>query len=523
MLKAYSMSDHFNIVYYFFDAANKYPDKVAIIKDKESITFGRLAEQVLQTSQYFIDRGIEKGDRVLVFVPMSIDLYRIILSLFHIGAIAVFLDEWVNKKRMEMCCQVAQCKVLIGSHKFLILSFLSHELRRIPIKLSTFYPRAVGIKNHSTLVEGKDTALLTFTTGSTGVPKAAKRTHGFLNEQLKALIDKINPNPNDVDLVTLPIVLLVNLGTGCTSVIAQHNARKPASFNGRRLVDDLKKHTVNRCIASPYFVQSLSRYVLDNNIIDIALDKLFVGGAPVFPVDVIFFKKAFPLCDMEIIYGSTEAEPISSIKAPELLKQDRHNLRAGLNVGKPSHLADVRIIDRVDGAISCSSDVHLEELVLPVGQLGEIIVRGPHVLTEYYNNSKALKENKIRYRDVCWHRTGDSGYLDTEGNLYLTGRCNALIMHEGKLIAPFIYENYLKNIEGIEIGTVLEQDGNIMLFVELCDLSWLEKVNSILESSDLFFESIKYVKKIPRDPRHHSKIDYLALSHIQKRRHFFSF
>lgn len=510
------MNNYFNIVQYFFEAAQKYPDKVAIIKDKDSITFGRLAEQVEQTSTYFTRKGIVKGDHVLVFVPMGINLYRILLSLFNIGATAVFLDEWVNKKRMELCCEVAQCKVFIGTHKFLMFSVFSKALSRIPIKLSTSFSKQVVDRLPSVYVEREDTALLTFTTGSTGVPKAAKRTHGFLNEQLKALIEKINPHADDVDLVTLPIVLLVNLGVGCTSVIANHKAKDPASFKGKQITAQLFRYNVTRCIASPYFALSLSKYLSEQSVIGTALNNLFVGGAPVFPIDALTLQKSLPNCDIEIVYGSTEAEPISAITAYELVRYSKDDLTTGLCVGKPFRLAEVRVIHIVDGPISCSNEVELLEMSLAIGDIGEIIVRGPHVLTAYYNNPKAFEENKINYGEVCWHRTGDSGYLDESGKLFLTGRCSALITHDGKVLAPFIYENYLKNIDGVEIGTILELKGEVWLFIELTNNSWKEKVDLALrESIDLTFDDIKYVRRIPRDPRHHSKIDYTALSQLR--------
>ena len=70
------------------------------IHKNKAISFSEFEKQIKDTSNYFLNKGISKGDRVLIFVPMSIDLYRIVLALFNIGATAVFLDELVSKKRM---------------------------------------------------------------------------------------------------------------------------------------------------------------------------------------------------------------------------------------------------------------------------------------------------------------------------------------------------------------------------------------------------------------------------------------
>ena len=124
----------FNIVSLFFNAAQEYPTKIAIIdKDKET-TFSEFERDIKDTANYFRYKGIEKGDRVLIFVPMSIDLYRIVLALFHIGATAVFLDEWVNVSRMKACCEVAQCKVFIGSSKARVLSFFFKWIKKDTFK-----------------------------------------------------------------------------------------------------------------------------------------------------------------------------------------------------------------------------------------------------------------------------------------------------------------------------------------------------------------------------------------------------
>ena len=87
-----------NISELFISAAKSYPNKIAIIDPKGSITYSDLEKEVQKTAAYFQKKGIKRIDRVLVFVPMGIDLYRIVLALFYIGATAVFLDEWVNKK-----------------------------------------------------------------------------------------------------------------------------------------------------------------------------------------------------------------------------------------------------------------------------------------------------------------------------------------------------------------------------------------------------------------------------------------
>ncbi|WP_114784115.1 AMP-binding protein [Botryobacter ruber] len=503
------MTQPFNIVRHFFEAAKRHPDTIAIIHQKQQVTFREFEQQVLDTAAYFTEKGIGKGDRVMLFVPMSIDLYRIVLALFHIGATAVFLDEWVSKKRLEACCQVAQCQAFIGIFKARVLALFTSELRKIPIKLGTGYKQNSRKNATAAPTTASDTALITFTTGSTGTPKAAKRTHGFLHEQFQALLEKIDPHPDDIDMPVLPIVLLINLGAGCTSVIADFKASKPNSLKPEKVVRQLQKHRVTRLVASPFFVKQLAKYCIEHAVAVPSLEKLFTGGAPVFPAEAALYVQAFPEATIEIVYGSTEAEPISAITATALLLEKDDLLQQGLKVGAPYRKAEVRIVQVKVGAIACESEAELAQLQLRPGQIGEIIVAGPHVLQEYLNNEEALKQNKIFIGEKCWHRTGDSGYLNEKGELYLTGRCSTLLHTNGNLLAPFLYENYFSSLAGVEMGTVLQLNGELTAVLELKPGADKAAVQEQVTQAGQF--EVRFVSKIPRDPRHNSKIDYERL------------
>jgi olefin beta-lactone synthetase len=269
-----------NIVHLFWEAAKKHPNKTAIVYENQPISFGDLANEVRQQAAFFQQKGIQKGDRVLIFVPMSLDLYRIVLALFSIGATAVFLDEWVSFKRLELCCEVAQCKAFIGGWKVRFLSFFSSKLRKMPIKMGLNYGKDKESSFTEVIVNQSDTALITFTTGSTGTPKAAKRTHGFLKAQFEALIEKIDPQPDDVDMPVLPIVLLINLGAGCTSVIADFKASKPEQLKPQNVLEQIERFGVNRMVASPFFVKQMSKYIIDNHLKINTLQKIF-GSTPI--------------------------------------------------------------------------------------------------------------------------------------------------------------------------------------------------------------------------------------------------
>lgn len=494
--------ENWNISQLFLNAAKKYPERIAIKEINNKISYAKLAEDVISTAAYFKNKGIKSGDRVLIFVPMSIDLYRNVLALFYIGATAVFLDEWVSKSRLNLCCEMAQCKGFIGVFKAQVFAFFSKELRNIPIHLKLKTPKQGEVEMSK--VMGDTPALITFTTGSTGKPKAALRSHGFLKNQFDALIQEIDPKPEDVDLPVLPILLFVNLGVGSTSVIAPFKMSKPEAIKSSLIIAQMEKQKVNRITASPFFIRKISEQLnVDKTELN-GVAKIFTGGAPVFPAEAKIYKKAFPNCKFTIAYGSTEVEPISSINVDELLKKQTSSLK-GLAVGPVFPKCALKIIPIHYDQGHKPTPKDFENLALADQQIGEIIVSGSHVLDRYFNSPKAFEKNKILVEGVIWHRTGDSGYL-AENEIYLTGRCQQLIFR-GEWISPFFVENLLLQVPGITIGTLLELEKNLLLVVE----GEAEEEHLRETLPNIKFDRLVKVDKIPRDPRHHSKIDYPQL------------
>jgi acyl-CoA synthetase (AMP-forming)/AMP-acid ligase II len=503
-----------NIADVFFRAAAKDPDRIAIIHRDGSITYGELARLVRSTAAHFRRKGLGHGDRVLVFVPMGIDLYRVVLALFSIGAGAVFLDAWVGWKRMELCCELARCKGFIGGWKARTLGWLSGPVRQIPIKLGASLPPEGGTDIEA--VDPDATALITFTTGSTGTPKAARRSHGFLAAQFDALIEELEPAPADVDMTTLPIVLFLNLGIGCTSVIPDFKPGKPASFRGEVVADELRRHKVDRLTASPSQVMALAGHLLATGTRLPALRKVFTGGAPVFPRDAALMCQAFPDAQVKVVFGSTECEPISSITAAKLL-QDHAEVDRGLCVGSVFYRTALCIIGIEDRPVPHASATELDAMTLPANALGEIIVSGEHVLRSYFNNEEAFRRNKIIVDDTVWHRTGDSGFVDGQGVLFLTGRCAQLIHRNGQVLAPFVWEDRLLRHRGVVRGTLIDREGAIVAVVQAASDADRAALRAELLSAHSMLGRVQFIDRMPMDPRHQSKIDHEVLRRMVPR------
>ena len=491
-----------NIVEILFENAEKFPEKVAIIHKNEKITYGNLAKDVKNYAQYFLYKGIGKGDNVLIFVPMTIELYKILSAIFYIGATAVFVDAWADKNRLDQALTIVPCEAFIACPKAFILKFMSKKVREVGINIVSGKIPLPKAERQIEPATPDTTALITFTTGSTGLPKAAKRTHEFLLEQHYVLKKHLNPRFEDVDLTSLPIFVLHNLACGTTSVIPDFNPQRPADINPKKIIKDIEKNDITTSIGSPRFYERMAEFGYIKG-----LRKVFTGGAPVFPKLAKLLQEKFTDCDVEIVYGSTEAEPIASISTHELL-DFKGNIKDGLYVGKPIGDINVKIIKPSNEPIR-----DFENTWLPTGEIGEICVEGKHVLKEYYNSEEAQNFAKIHYYDQVWHRTGDAGYIDSEGKLYLMGRVKNRFEHNGKEIYVFPIENALLEIDGIEIGTVLKIGEEIVLVAE----TNMPKAKLEQELRNRNFEYNRLIiTKIPRDPRHNSKIDYDKLKNLIK-------
>ena len=198
-------------------------------------TFDQLAEHSARATALLRSTGLHKGDRVLVFQPMSIELYVALLAIFRLGLVATVLDPSAGRGHIEQCCGIVRPRAFIGPARAHPLRILCRGLRRIELHFVTsgWAPGAIRwstlerleLLDSITPCDSSDKALLTLTSGSTGIPKAAVRSHGFLLAQHAALAESIELEPGEVDLPTLPIFVLAKLASWVTSVIPRGDLR----------------------------------------------------------------------------------------------------------------------------------------------------------------------------------------------------------------------------------------------------------------------------------------------------------
>ena len=474
--------------------------------------------------------GLQFGDVVLVFYPMSAELYIVLTALFRLGLVAMFLDPSAGKDHMERCCALSPPKALIASTKAHLLRLQSKALRQIPLKFVIGLPipgTVVWDSSQNLPLDAEiatctpDTpALLTFTSGSTGRPKAALRTHGFLIAQYQVLAQSLQLAPEAVDLATLPIFVLANLASGLTSLIPQGDLRFPGAITASPIVAQIQTHQPTRVVASPAFLQRLVDYCLPRNLTLSSVQKIFSGGAPIMPKLLAQLQQLAPQAEITLVYGSTEAEPIAHISHPEIQPQDTAAMLSGrgLLAGKPVSAINICILRQQWGdPITQYTQAELAAHCLPPEEVGEIVVSGNHVLSGYLQG-EGNETTKFKVDGAVWHRTGDAGYLDKNGRLWLMGRCHACIKDNYGILYPFAVECVAQHHPGIRRAAVVSHQEKRLLMVE-CDRKRTQVDLASLHQSLAWasIEEIRVYPKLPVDRRHNAKIDYPALLALLER------
>lgn len=482
-----------NISEIFFKSAEIYANSLAIIdKNGKSIHYQQLSDEVKQLMSDFTNEGISKGDRVLILLPMGISLYRTVLALFGIGATAVFLDPFIKRTSLESALSNVPCKALVGSPMIRLISRFMPVISKIKTRVSPI-PSGKGLGKPISENLSNETALITFTTGSTGIPKGANRTHAFLKAQFEALKPMLENNC-EVDMTVLPIVLLLNLASGKTSVIADFPMRKPHKFDGKKIIQQLKQYNVESFSGSPWFALQLAKHNSDYK-----LKQITTGGGPLFPSDAKAILSAFPTSQLTVVYGSTEAEPIAHTNGKELIQMNEVE-KHGLFVGEIDSSAEVKIIPITENSVTEISS-------LADGDAGEIVVSGDHVLKQYINHPEAERMTKIPFDGKIWHRTGDAGYLKN-GQLFLLGRCNQRFYYKETYFYPFLLEYQLKSIPNILEGTVIWKNNRPHIFAVKQAGTNPENPAEVLGISGA---ECTWLLSLPKDPRHQTKVDYSKL------------
>lgn len=502
-----------NMNHYFMQVVEKHPDRLAMRWPKiicneiqyEDISFKQFLEESLHFTQGLVEQGVVPGDRVVLFFPICLDLYYLICGCFHLGAIPVFVDSAMDNKKILMALKDANAKVIISSQKLLKYRWMFPFMWSVQCYayegkgfLYKDYKKLRSVKVYEkerTKRKLKDHTLITFTTGSGGRPKGVDRTLEILCNQ-KLVGEYYWPHDEKtLDMPFFPMIVLQNLGCGITSIIPKIDLTKIENTDFDLIARQIKEAGVTRFSGPPRIFEELCDRIEKKGLKFEKLTSTIVGGAPVSKSLAKRIVECFPGVENNIVYGSSEAEPISHTRMEDFIS----STSKGHLVGNPISCLNVRI----------ARDGELDEI--SQGVVGEVIMAGPHVVQKYIDNHPANLTNKMTDdQGRVWHRSGDLGYRDEKGWIWLVGRVSDQVLCQNGKIPSYSIEEDLNQLN-IK-GAIIYKGGKNYLFIE--GEFQQDQVDSIITKYKLTDTSIRKIHRLPRDKRHHSKIDRLKLSDI---------
>lgn len=495
------------------------------------VTYGQLLEDVNRLAAGLAARGVGPGDRVLLLVPMSVELYESVLAVMKLGAVCLFIDPGDGLGNLDRIAAAMSPKAFVGVPRAHLLRLASRALRSIPLQIAARpmrWPRALAWTElleparelPTAAVRGDDPAMISFTSGSSGTPKGVCRTHGDLRAMFAMLSNHEAKRLQGVDFCAFPAFPLDDLSAGRTSVLPCFPPGRPSPDHAAALATQLREFPPVLVTTPPWVLRLLADHCRSTGERFPSVRHVFTGGGVVPLALVRELASVFATAEFHALYGSTEAEPVSLIEAGELLADTAALTEdgAGICVGWPAPGVEVTIVEPSEEPA---------DALHPVEGIGEIAVSGAHVNREYYRDEALTRRHKIRDAATgrCWHRMGDLGYRDAKGRLWLVGRYSSRVVTAGRTLYPDqvepifdVYTGIAKTVLiGVDAGPPGRQARVAALLVQFrpdaADRAGkLEAVRRGCRERGLPIAAVLECERLLHDRRIGAKVQYAALA-----------
>ncbi len=535
------MSDFFNTATYVALRAKETPSQVAVIMPEKHngigkrtyshMTFSQLDTMCDSYAAQFMAQGIRPGMRVLSMVRQGLELVGITFALFKIGAIPVLIDPGMGIKSFTNCVAHCEPDAMVGipvAH--LVRVVFRGKFKSIKKNFITepkWWSSAKAIHADFAPIEeelcpiletkGGDLAAILFTSGSTGPPKGVHYTHNIFRGQTEAIQSMYNIKAGEIAVPGFPLFAIFSVAMGMTCAIPDMDPKAPAKVDPKNIVEIIRDFGADMAFGSPTIFSKVVDYCLAEEITLPSLSRILTFGAAIHPTLMQKYEIVMPNGVVHTPYGATESLPVASIDSKKVLSETAaaSESGAGICVGKPVHTTEVKIIEISDDAIASMSDTK----IMGVGEIGEICASGPTVTPAYDKHPEHNRMSKIKdtnQKSGFWHRMGDVGYLDEEGQLWFCGRKGHRVIGSQETFftvpaeAIFNAHDNVKRSALIGLGQVGSQRPAIVIEPkEGCDLDrlksdLLEMAKKNAKTSEI--EEVFFHDDFPVDKRHNAKI-----------------
>ena len=509
------------------------PDQVALLLPWglgfRATTYAQLDARVDVVAGGLVHAGVRPGMRTALLVPPTEDFFALAFALLRLRALPVLVDPGIGREKVRGCLAEAAPEAFLGTAKAHLARRLLRWAPSAHILVSTGLGLPLGGRTLRRVeqdgrwrlpfrpperAQGEAAALL-FTSGSTGPPKGVEHGEAQLLAQVDLIRQLYGLGPDDVSLATFPPFALFGPVLGMTTVVPRMDATRPAKVVPSRVVGAANRFGATVMFGSPALLDTVSRGGAPMP----TLRRVISAGAPVpHKVQRRTLRLLQAGAQIHTPYGATEALPVTTIGSDEALALAL--TRTGICVGRPVPGVDVVLIRVTDEVIPELTD---DLLVTGVGEVGEVLVRGPVVSPAYADRPDATAAAKVCWDGRTAHRMGDLASRDEQGRLWFAGRkAHVVPTADGPLysvpceevfnVHPSVNRCALVGT-GVAGGStpvlVVEAEPGAeagpQLVAELLDLG-------AADAQTRTVRTILFHPRLPVDIRHNSKIDRTALA-----------
>src|SRR3954454_13220023 len=415
-----------NLASLLTDTAAEHGDDAALKLDDTTVTYAMLDEGSARVAALLREKGFEPGDRVGIMLPNVPYFGVVYYGVLRAGGVVVPMNVLLKGREVKFYLEDPGAKLLFAWHDFGDAAKEGAEAagaEAILVKPGEFEQLLADAEPDTSVAErdGDDTAVILYTSGTTGTPKGAELTHENLRKNCEISAKNLAKASEDAVLLgALPLFhsfgqtcglnAAVSVGA-CLSMIPR--------FDPGKALQIIERDGVTIFQGVPTMYHTMLNHP-DRDDADVSSLRACMSGGAAMPVEVMKeFEEAFG-CEVLEGYGLSETSPVASFNHPG---QER---KPG-SIGTPIEGVEMRVLDD-------------EGQEVPQGEVGEIAIRGHNVMKGYWNRDDATREVMT---DDGWFRTGDMAKVDEDGYFFIVDRKKDMIIRGGYNVYPREVEEVL--------------------------------------------------------------------------------
>jgi acyl-CoA synthetase (AMP-forming)/AMP-acid ligase II len=444
-------------------AVQQYPDRTATVFGDRVRTYGQSCQRIARLAGALRGMGVGEGDRIGILALNSDRYHEYLLAVPWAGAVVVPLNIRWTPAEITYALRESGTRVLLVDDAF---AAMAADLQAECDSLTELIfcgdgQRPQELLDYEQLVAGsepiedtrrRDGELfgLFYTGGTTGVPKGVMLSHRNVLSSTTSLIATADGVTREGRLMhAAPLFHLADLAAWSTGLLLGSTHVFVPSFTPAGVAQAIERYEVTDLLLIPTMIQMLvdSPEAVETNLASVR--RLLYGGSSISEAVLERARTKFPAAGFIQVYGMTELAPIGTMLTPH--EHADPVLRRG--AGRAAVNVELRVVDT-------------EGQEVPRGTVGEVVVRGDNVMLGYWNRPE---DTAAAIRDG-WLRTGDGGYMDDNGYLFIADRIKDVIITGGENVYSAEVENTLAKHAGVAICAV----------IGIPDPTWGEKVHAVV-------------------------------------------